>query len=325
VSAVVLTYHRQDLLVACLRSLEKALAAVPAATEIVVVDNGSPGNVATQRVREWCPPAEIVCLDHNRGYAGGVVEGLRRARGEWVLTVGDDATVDERAVVALLDAGDSATDVGSVAAKMLFSDQSAGRVVNSAGLEIDRLGVATDRLLGQPAGATEQEITAVFGTSGGAALYRAAMLDDVGSFDASFGLYLEDADLAWRAARRGWRCLYAPDAVVYHHHSATTGHRSDGKYFAVGRNRVRLLAKNATRGHLLRYGVPIVLYDIAYIAYAAAVDRTTAPLRGRLSGLRHWRADRRAAKPEVEVQLAPVQGLRKALRRNRAWAAGSGR
>ncbi|MEA2431024.1 MAG: hypothetical protein QOI19_1497 [Thermoleophilaceae bacterium] len=324
---MVLTYRRQDLLEPCLRSLEKALAAVPEPTEIVVVDNGSPGNIAAQRVREWCPAAELVALEDNRGYAGGVVEGLRRARGEWVLTIGDDATIDEGAVLALLGAGDSSPDVGSVAAKMLFSesDGSGRRVVNSAGLEIDRLGIATDRLLGHPAEATEHEVTAVFGTSGGAALYRKAMLDDVGSFDASFELYLEDADLAWRAARRGWRCLYAPDAVVHHHHSATTGHRSKGKYFVVGRNRVRMLAKNATRGHLLRYAVPIVLYDLAYIAYAAIVDRTAAPLRGRIAGLRHWRGDRRAATPEVDVELAPVQGLRRALRRNRAWGAGSGR
>jgi GT2 family glycosyltransferase len=325
VSAVVLTYRRQDLLEVCLRSLEEALEAVPEPTEIVVVDNGSPGNQASARVREWCPAAELVELRDNRGYAGGVVEGLRRARGEWIFTVGDDATVDRQAVGALLAAGRSGSDVGSVAAKMLFADVSGGRVINSAGLEIDRLGIATDRLIGQPEEASERELTEVFGTSGGAALYRAAMLDDVGSFDPSFHLYLEDADLSWRARRRAWRCLYEPAAVVYHHHSATTGHRSPGKYFAVGRNRVRMLARNVTRGHLVRYIVPMVLYDLAYVAYAAAVDRTAAPLRGRLSGLRRWREDRRAAWPEVDAGLVPAQGLRRALQRNRSWAAGSGR
>lgn len=324
VSAVVLTYRRQDLLRDCLSSLAAALAEVPEPTEIVVVDNGSPGNVATRRVREWCPDAEIVVLTENRGYAGGVVEGIRRARGEWVLTVGDDSTLDEGAVVALLAAGRSAPDVGSVAAKMLFAESAGGAMINSAGLEIDRLGIAADRLVGQPAGAGEGHVTEVFGTSGGGALYRAAMLDAIGSFDASFGLYLEDADVAWRARRAGWRCLYVPGAVVYHHHSATTGHRSPGKYRHVGRNRVRLVAKNATRRQLLRYALPMIGYDLAYVAYAALANRTLAPLHGRLEGLRHWRADRRAARPEVEVELAPVLGLRAALRRNRAWRLGSG-
>lgn len=321
---MVLTYRRQDLLHDCLSSLSAALGAVPEPTEIVVVDNGSPGNVAAERVREWCPEARTVVLSENRGYAGGVVEGLRRARGEWILTVGDDSTVDEGAAVAMLAAGRSDDSVGSVAAKMIFADASGGAVINSAGLEIDRLGIAADRRLGQPADAGEDEVTEVFGASGGGALYRAAMLEEIGSFDASFGLYLEDADVAWRARRAGWRCLYVPAAIVHHHHSATTGHRSPGKYLHVGRNRVRLVAKNATRRQLLRYALPMIGYDLAYVAYVTAASRTLAPLRGRIEGLRHWRDDRREARPEVEVELAPVLGLRAALRRNRAWQLGSG-
>jgi len=325
VSAVVVTFRRQDLLPDCLRSLRRAFATLPEVTEIVVVDNGSPENVASDRVRDWCPEARVVTLPDNRGYAGGITAGLSIVRGEWVFTVGDDATVDEDAIGLMLAAGRSAPDVGSVAAKMLFADESDGAVINSAGIEIDRLGVATDRLLGQPAAASEHDVTEVFGASGGAALYRTAMLADVGAFDASFVLYLEDADLAWRARRHGWRCLYVPAAVVHHHHSATTQHRSESKYFYVGRNRIRMLAKNASAAQLRRYGALMVLYDACYVAYALAADRTLAPARGRISGLRRWRSDRRSLGATAPVTLAPPRGLVAALRRNRAWASGSGR
>ena len=131
-------------------------------------------------------------------------------------------------------------------------------------------------------------MTEVFGASAGAALYRRAMLEQVGGFDASFFMYLEDVDLAWRARAHGWRCLHVPDAVVLHEHSRSSGHRSDFKYYLVGRNRVRLLA-DATTGRLLRYAPLMLLYDLAYVAYALAVDRSTAPLRGRVGGLREWR------------------------------------
>jgi GT2 family glycosyltransferase len=322
VSAVILTYQRQDLLPACLRSLEIALDAVDGETEIVVVDNASPDNRATPHITELCPSARIVTLTENRGYAGGVVAGLDAARGEWALTIGDDATIEPGAVVAMLAAGRSADDVGSVAAKMLFVDRAEGNIVNSAGLEIDALGTAVDRLVGVPSAQADREITEVFGTSGGAALYRRAMLDGIGGFDTSFGVYLEDADVAWRARMAGWRCLLEPRAIVHHHHSATTRHRSDYKYFHVGRNRVRMLAKNATLGHLVRYAPLIVLYDLAYVTYALAVDRSTAPIRGRIQGLRDWRRYRATGHIRRPVQLAPARGLRAALGRNAAVVPG---
>ncbi len=318
VSAVILTYLRQDLLPACLDSLQAALARVDGATEIVVVDNASPENRATAHIAELCPSARIVTLTANRGYAGGVVAGLDAAHGEWALTIGDDATIEPDGVVAMLAAGRSADDVGSVAAKMLFVDRAEGDVVNSAGLEIDWLGTAVDRLVGKPSAQAETQITEVFGTSGGAALYRRAMLDAIGGFDTSFGVYLEDADVAWRARMAGWRCLLEPRAIVHHHHSATTRHRSDYKYFHVGRNRVRMLAKNATTAHLVRYAPLIVLYDLAYVTYALVVDRSTAPIRGRIQGLREWRTYRAAASVRRPVRLASTLGLRAALGRNGA-------
>ena len=79
----------------------------------------------------------------------------------------------------------------------------------------------------------------------------------------------EDADVAWRARTAGWSCVYVPASVAYHHGSATAGEASALKYFLVGRNRMRLLAKNATGGQLVRWGWAMALYDLAYVAFVA--------------------------------------------------------
>ena len=171
----------------------------------------------------------------------------------------------------------------------------------------------------------------VFGASATCALYRRAMLDDLGGFDRSFFAYLEDADLAWRARMAGWRCLLAPAAVARHHHSATLGHGSALKHRLVGRNRVRMLAKNASAAQLRRGLLRIVAYDLAYVGYVAATARTLAPLTGRLRGLTEWRAYREAGRPaRRDLALSRAPGLHAALVRNRvyttrAFSPGAGR
>jgi GT2 family glycosyltransferase len=192
--------------------------------------------------------------------------------------------------------------------------------VNSAGIELDRLGVARERLLGQPGDAVGPAVTEVWGASGTLGLYRRTMLEDVGGFDSSFFAYLEDADLAWRSHMAGWRCLLAPRAVALHHHSATLGHGSAAKHRLVGRNRVRMLAKNATSHRLRSELVPMVGYDLLYVGYVALTSRTLAPLAGRLQGLAEWRRYREAGQAaRREVDLPPSPGLRAALERNRAY------
>ena len=63
----------------------------------------------------------------------------------------------------------------------------------------------------------------LFGGCGGAVAYRREMLEEIGLFDEDLYMYLEDVDLNWRAQLAGYRAVFAPQAVVYHHLSATGG------------------------------------------------------------------------------------------------------
>lgn len=324
VSAIVVNFRQPELLRACLHSLEVALERVEGPSEVVVVENGSSDGSA-ELVRREFPSATLIALPSNRGFGGGVNAALERSRAEFVMLVNNDATVEPGALaelVRVIRAG--GPDVGSVAAQMRFADRP--QTINSAGIGVDRLGIAYDRLLGAPIAGSEADPVEVFGASGGAALWRRSALDAVGRFDPTFFVFLEDADVAWRARMRGWRALYAPGAVVHHHHSATAVHASAFKYRWVGRNRVRLLARNATAAQLRRGAAAMLAYDLAYVGFAVARERTLAPLQGRLRGLREWRTARRSgAEGRREVALEAPQGLAAALRRRRAWGAEGGR
>jgi GT2 family glycosyltransferase len=315
VCAIVVAFEAERLLPSCLVALEEALA--EHGGRIVVVDNGSTDG-SCELVRARFPAVELIELGANRGFPDAVNAGVAWCEEEWVLLVNPDMRLAPDAVTPMLRAARSASDVGAVSAEVRFASEPS--VINSAGIAIDRLGVAYDLGLGARAAAETPAVEEVFGVSAGAALYRRSMLEDIDGFDASFFLYLEDVDVAWRARARGWRALCAHEAIAFHEHSATTRHGSSSKLFHVGRNRVRLLAKNADRKQLVRLALAMVVYDLAYVLHVAVTRRELAPLRGRLVGLREWRSYRRRHEPGARVALAPSRGLRAALERNRAWS-----
>jgi GT2 family glycosyltransferase/glycosyltransferase involved in cell wall biosynthesis len=316
-SVVIPNYERPALLRRALRSVLEARERSAKDIEVIVVDDGS-RDESCQVVRGEFPAVTLIALAENLGYSVAVNAGVAASNGEWVFTLNNDTTVEAGIFDELLAVAALAPDVGIVAAQQRFASRP--EFIYSAGMVLDRCGQAADRLMGQPVSASEREPTEVFGACGAAALYRRSLLAELGGFDQAFVFGLEDADVAWRARAAGWRCVYAPAAVVFHDLGGSVGHGSPVRLFQAGRNRLLLLAKNMDTRQLIRSAPRIVLFDLAYVAYAAVCLRTLAPLRGRLAGLRLWRSMRATGRASrIAVELAPTAPLRAALARRRAW------
>jgi GT2 family glycosyltransferase len=111
----------------------------------------------------------------------------------------------------------------------------------------------------------------------------------LGGFDEDFFMYCEDVDLNWRAQLAGYRCLYIPQAVVYHRLSATGGGITASYY--TGRNTIWVLAKDLPTFLWRRYAPRIVgaQLGIAWDALRAwRGEAARARLRGQLAGLLTW-------------------------------------
>src|SRR4051794_17392411 len=310
-TAIVVTYTAGERLRGALTKLQAALEQSGEPNELVVVENGD--NDAVLAAFD----VEVLRPGTNLGFAGGVAHALAATQGEWVALVNDDAELEPDHLRLLLEAGRSADDVGTVTGQVRF--MSRPDTINTAGLGMDKLGVAYDRLAGASA-IDGGDVEEVFGASACVVLYRRDMLNAIGGFDPAFFAFMEDADVAWRARMRGWRALYVPAAVAYHHGSATAGEASDLKYHLVGRNRIRMLARNATTGQLIRWGWAMALSARAYAAFVALTDRTLAPLTGRREGIRNWKAYRRAGKgARRKVELAAPTGPLGTWRQRRAY------
>ena len=138
------------------------------------------------------------------------------------MIVNNDARVEPDALRLLVTAGNSDPRVGSATTQVRFA--ASPNRINTAGLEIDNLGIAYDRLAGEPVEPSRSaEPVEVFGASGCVSAYRSSMLKSIGGFDASFFAYLEDADVRVAREDAGVAMHVQPKAVAYHHGSATLG------------------------------------------------------------------------------------------------------
>jgi len=286
VAVVIPNWNGAALLPACLDGLRRQRYRD---FRVVVVDNGSDDDSLAVLARY--PEARVLRLACNRGFGAATNAGIRASASRYVATLNNDAVPAPDWLAALVAAAEADPRVGMCASRMVFAARPDR--LNSCGIALDRAGIAWDLLGGEPVGA-DRAAPEPFGPCAGAALYRRAMLDQVGLFDARFFAYLEDVDLAWRARRAGWRCRYVPAAQVAHQHSATGGEGSARKRYLLGRNKVWLVAKNYPAAGLWRWLPLVIAYDVAAIGYALAARRDGAALAGRLAGLAGLRRALRA-------------------------------
>ncbi len=246
ISVVIVNWNRRDLLRACLKSLSLQTFTD---FEVIVVDNGSDdGSVAMlQEIIESFPRRlHLIQNFENKGFCAANNQGFSVSQSEYVALLNNDAEADPGWLQALLDSinvkpdvGES--DIGMVASKILVWEDP--RIIDKCGHLIYPDGQNRGRGHGQLDQGQFNRQEEVLWPDGCAALYRRAMLDEVGGFDEEFFAYADDAELGLRARIAGWTCLYAPGAVVRHHRGATLGLNSAKRLTLIERNRVLLVVK----------------------------------------------------------------------------------
>jgi GT2 family glycosyltransferase len=216
VEIVVLNWNGWQDTIACLLSMQRQ--DYPN-FQLLVVDNGSTDESVAQ-IKKAVPSVELLQTGSNLGFGGGCNLGIRQAldRGaDFIWLINSDATADPCALSALVRAAErnqALGAVGSVLYEMGTSDQ-----VQLWG------GGQVNLWLGQSR--HQQSPGELDFISGASLLLRCAALDKVGLFDqATFFMYWEDTDLAFRLRKAGWKLAVADDSKVWHKLSASLGQRS---------------------------------------------------------------------------------------------------
>ena len=263
--------------------------------ETIVADNGSTDGSLELLARDYAW-VRVLPLGENRGFAGACNAGMRAARGEIVVLLNNDTEADPHWLEEVVAAFQRHPKAGLVASKMLLFDRR--DTFHTAGDFYRVDGIPGNRGVWQRDVGQYNREEYVFSACGGSAAYRKSVLEQIGLLDEDFFFSCEDVDLAWRAQLTGYRCVYAPRAVVYHKLSATGGGATASFYD--GRNFIYLLAKD----------YPGDLWRVHWRAILRAQLRIT------VEALRARRGE--AARARLRGQLAGLLGVPKMLRKRRA-------
>lgn len=266
VSVIVVNRNGKRFLQDCFISLENQ---VFQDFETILVDNGSSdGSIVL--VKDQFPWVKILTLDKNYGYSGGNNRGINMAKGKYVVLLNNDTEVDPLWLEELIATIKKNPHVGFLASKVLFYEDR-GKI-DAAGDGFTLGGHGFKIRNGQMNLKDDPSPKEVFGASGVAVLFRRDVFDRVGYFDEDFFAYCEDLDISFRARLAGFKCLYVPTAVVYHHVSGTTGKFSAQQFYLTNRNMLLTYLKNMPARFIFRY--------FHYFLYAQFRTWVSAILRG---------------------------------------------
>lgn len=239
VSIIILNYNGKGYVEECLDSV---LNQTYKNMEVIVVDNASKDGSLEIVKDKYMSKIILIENDKNLGFAEGNNVAYKKAKGEFIALLNNDAVADKEWLYKLIFAVNRcAPSFGMWASKILFYDNH--KMIDTLGHLIYPDGLNRGRGKGEIDTGQYNKEEEVFYPSGCAAVYRKKMLDEIGFFDPDFFAYGDDTDVGLKARLAGWRCLYVPEAVVYHRSSATAGRYSPFKAYLVERNRVWILVK----------------------------------------------------------------------------------
>ena len=259
-SVVIPTYNGLHNLKESIPKIEKACKGF--SHEIIVADNAS-----TDGTEEWLGErtAEIhyVHIPTNTGFTGACNAGAEKARGEFILFLNNDCSIDNDSLtkmIAFLKKSDKYVATQPV-------------IYTNNGKTIEQIGFIVDLTKGKAKVVTDSHFfekpdekifplstdtfhfsqNKIYGLSGTCLLIKNSIFKKLEMFDESFHSYLEDVELSIRMADKGYKYFPTMDASCTHQHMATSRKMGTYKQERDLINWIRILAKHYPATYMIRH------------------------------------------------------------------------
>ncbi len=278
-TVIIVNWNGREMLSKCLQALGKQ---VFRRFSVIVADNGSTDG-SVEWVRQEYPQVEVIALSQNLGFSAANNIALKKVRTPYAALLNNDAFPHPLWAEKMIAAMEANPEAGFAASKLLFADHP--EAIDRAGDSYTLAGAGLLRGRGNSA-AGYGKAEWVFGACAAAALYRTQMLQHIGLFDEDFFLLYEDVDLSFRAQLRGYKCLYVPEAVVFHKGSGSIGHDSPVSVYYAHRNLEWVYLQNMPSLLLLKTLPYHVFYNILALLYFVFAGRLRDYLKAKRDAFR---------------------------------------
>jgi hypothetical protein len=251
ISVIVVNRNTRDILRECLASVLAETAGI--AFEVIVLDNGSTDR-SVEMVREDFPQVLLIANMENRGFAAANNQGMRLARGRYVLLLNSDTVVLDGAIQKTVAFADEHPEAAVVGCRVLNPDGSLqptcfmfpsllNMVLSTTYLY--KL-VPRSRFFGRERMAwwDRDDVREVEVVTGCFMLVRREAIDEVGLMDERFFMYAEETDWCYRFTKAGWKNLFCPDASIVHLGGGSTRARLEEMNIQLRRSIVQFMKKH---------------------------------------------------------------------------------
>ena len=229
-SVIIVNYNVKFFLEQCIISAKKAAEKVP--TEIIVIDNQSVDG-SIEMMHDKFPEITFIANKDNVGFSKANNQGMRIAKGEYVLLLNPDTVVEEDTFEKCIQFMDAHPEAGGLGVKMVdgkgnFLPESKRGLPTPAVAFYKIFGLSSlfpkSKKFGQyHLGYLDKESTNKVDILAGAyMLMRKSVLDQVGLLDEDFFMYGEDIDLSWRIKLGGYENYYFPETRIIHYKGEST-------------------------------------------------------------------------------------------------------
>lgn len=247
VSIIILNYNGLTDTIECLESLKKITYPN---YDTIVVDNDSAGDDVKVLREKYGNYLHIVENDKNYGFAGGNNIGMRYAltnsNPDYLLLLNNDTIVDPEFVTEMVKVTESDPAIGAAVAKIYLYHkpnrfEAVGSKINMWRGQCFRIGWMRKD--------TEQyeKLRELDAAAANSLLITKGVIQNVGFFDESYFIYLDDADYCVRVRRAGYKIVYVPKAKIWHKVGASARRVTGLPYYYLARNNFRFMRQHATK------------------------------------------------------------------------------
>ncbi len=235
ISIAIVTWNTLDLVKKCLESVDRE-GDIP--YELFVTDNGSNDNTAEflnnyKPANQNCLRYECTLNGQDFGYSIGVNQGIRKAKGEYVLLLNPDTEILPQTLSNLFSIAEKYPRMGIMAARLVFphggTQHCVSKLPSIANIIIGRLKLnkifPNNKFIKR-----NNEVKVAEGTEsvvpnirGAVSLIKSSAIKKVGIFDEGYFLWFDETDYCKRLQDAGFDVMYTPNVNVIHQSEAAIG------------------------------------------------------------------------------------------------------